>query len=39
MPSLNDNRLASVYFVSFMLLSFFYLMNLVLAVAVSTCVI
>jgi len=35
MPSVNDNRLAVVYFFSFMVLSFFYVMNLILAVAVN----
>ncbi|KAL7551472.1 hypothetical protein ACHAWF_014665 [Thalassiosira exigua] len=36
MPSYNDNRAVALYFISFMVLSFFYLMNLVLAVAVNT---
>ncbi|KAL7534858.1 LOW QUALITY PROTEIN: hypothetical protein ACHAXR_006128 [Thalassiosira sp. AJA248-18] len=35
MPSFNENRGAALYFVSFMVLSFFYVMNLVLAVAVN----
>eukprot|EP00536_Pseudo-nitzschia_multiseries_P001386 jgi/Psemu1/181049/e_gw1.18.17.1 len=35
MPSYNENRLASIYFVSFMTISFFYLMNLILAVTVN----
>mmetsp|Transcript_12926 Transcript_12926/g.30210 ORF Transcript_12926/g.30210 Transcript_12926/m.30210 type:complete len:840 (+) Transcript_12926:141-2660(+) len=33
MPSYNENRLACIYFVSFMSISFFYLMNLILAVS------
>lgn len=33
MPSYNEHRFMSLYFVSYMLISFFYLMNLVLAVA------
>ncbi|VEU38175.1 unnamed protein product [Pseudo-nitzschia multistriata] len=35
MPSYNENRVAALYFVSFMTISFFYLMNLVLAVTVN----
>ena len=31
MPSYNDNRLAGLYFVSFMILCFFFFMNLILA--------
>ena len=33
MPSYNEHRFVAVYFISYMLISFFYLMNLVLAVA------
>jgi len=37
MSSYNDNRLVSAsYFISFMIISFFYLMNLVLAVTVNS---
>lgn len=35
MPSYNVNRLSAIYFVSFMIVSFFYLMNLVLAAVVN----
>jgi len=37
MPSYNDNRLLSaLYFISFMVISFFYLMNLILAVTLNS---
>jgi Ion transport protein len=36
MPSYNDNRLSGIFFVSFMIISFFYLMNLILAGVVNT---
>eukprot|EP00804_Cyclotella_cryptica_P018435 CCRYP_004287-RA/>CCRYP_004287-RA protein AED:0.30 eAED:0.30 QI:121/1/1/1/1/1/5/1507/811 len=36
MPSYNEHRFMALYFVSYMLFSFFYLMNLVLAVAVNS---
>jgi hypothetical protein len=36
MPSYNDNRLSAIFFVSFMVISFFYLMNLILAGVVNT---
>ena len=35
MPSYNDNRLAGLFFVSYMILSFFLLMNLILASVVN----
>jgi two pore calcium channel protein, plant len=35
MPSYNENRLAALYFVSFMIISFFFIMNLVLASVVN----
>ena len=35
MPAYNENRGAALYFISFMVLSFFYMMNLILAVAVN----
>ena len=35
MPSYNVNRAVALYFISFMVLSFFYLMNLVLAIAMD----
>ena len=36
MPSYNEHRFVAFYFVSYMLFSFFYLMNLVLAVACNS---
>ena len=36
MPSYNENRLMALYFISFMVISFFYLINLVLAVTVNS---
>mmetsp|Transcript_36993 Transcript_36993/g.41654 ORF Transcript_36993/g.41654 Transcript_36993/m.41654 type:complete len:840 (-) Transcript_36993:136-2655(-) len=37
MPSYNENRfVSSIYFISFMTISFFYLMNLILAVTVNS---
>jgi hypothetical protein len=36
MPSYNQHRSVAMYFVSYMLVSFFYLMNLVLAVACNS---
>jgi len=36
MPSYNENRLTALYFISFMVISFFYLMNLILAVTVNS---
>jgi len=36
MPSYNENRYTSLYFVSFMTVSFFYLMNLILAITVNS---
>ena len=36
MPSYNENRVAALFGVSFMVLTFFYVMNLVLAVAVNS---
>lgn len=36
MPSYNEHRFVAVYFVSYMLISYFYLMNLVLAVACNS---
>jgi len=35
MPAYNDNRLTAVYFVSFMALSFFFLLNIILASVVN----
>ena len=35
MPSYNENRLAGIFWVSFMIISFFFLMNLILASAVN----
>ena len=35
MPAYNENRVVAIYFISFMTLSFFYIMNLILAVAVN----
>lgn len=35
MPAYNENRLSSIFFVSFMILIFFFLMNLVLAAVVN----
>jgi hypothetical protein len=35
MPSYNNNRLAVIFFVSFMIISFFFLMNLILAAVVN----
>ena len=35
MPSYNENRLAGLYFVSFMVVSFFFIMNLILASVVN----
>ena len=35
MPAYNQHRGAALYFISFMILSFFYMMNLILAVAVN----
>ena len=35
MPSYNENRLAGIYFVSFMVISFFFIMNLILASVVN----
>jgi len=35
MPAYNENRWAAVYFVSFMLISFFFLMNVILASVVN----
>lgn len=35
MPSYNNNRLSALFFVTFMIVSFFYLMNLVLAAVVN----
>ena len=36
MPSYNESRLTALYFISFMVISFFYLMNLILAVTVNS---
>jgi hypothetical protein len=36
MPSYNQHRFIALYFVSYMLVSFFYLMNLLLAVACNS---
>lgn len=36
MPSYNENRLAGIYFVGFMIFSFFFFMNLILASVVNT---
>jgi two pore calcium channel protein len=36
MPSYNEHRFVAIYFISYMLFSFFYLMNLVLAVACNS---
>lgn len=36
MSSYNKNRVTALYFISFMVISFFYLMNLVLAVTVNS---
>mmetsp|Transcript_2156 Transcript_2156/g.5063 ORF Transcript_2156/g.5063 Transcript_2156/m.5063 type:complete len:802 (-) Transcript_2156:128-2533(-) len=36
MPAYNENRIVALYFISFMVLCFFYLMNLVLAIACNT---
>ena len=36
MPAYNDNRVMALFFISYMLFSFFYLMNLVLAVACNS---
>jgi two pore calcium channel protein len=36
MPAYNENRLSGIFFVSFMIVSFFYLMNLILAGVVNT---
>eukprot|EP00584_Thalassiosira_punctigera_P014654 CAMPEP_0172548632 /NCGR_PEP_ID=MMETSP1067-20121228/17872_1 /TAXON_ID=265564 ORGANISM="Thalassiosira punctigera, Strain Tpunct2005C2" /NCGR_SAMPLE_ID=MMETSP1067 /ASSEMBLY_ACC=CAM_ASM_000444 /LENGTH=816 /DNA_ID=CAMNT_0013335873 /DNA_START=47 /DNA_END=2497 /DNA_ORIENTATION=+ len=36
MPVYNEYRIVALYFISFMVISFFYLMNLVLAIAVNT---
>jgi two pore calcium channel protein len=35
MPSYNENRLSAIFFVSFMIISFFFLMNLILATVVN----
>jgi Ca2+-binding EF-hand superfamily protein len=35
MPAYNENRWAALYFVSFMMISFFFLMNLILAIIVE----
>lgn len=35
MPSYNEHRVVALFFISFMVLSFFYIMNLVLAVTVN----
>jgi hypothetical protein len=37
MPSYNENRLSAIFFVSFMIISFFFLMNLILATVVNEC--
>ena len=36
MPSYNEHRFVALYFISYMLISFFYLMNLVLAIACNS---
>lgn len=36
MPSYSANRLSGIFFVSFMVISFFYLMNLILAAVVNS---
>lgn len=35
MPSYNDSRLSAIFFVSFMIITFFFLMNLILASVVN----